>query len=94
MSPADADEGGEADPQSETSPHPFFAGSCGGGGGVSGISSIGSGGSVSPRIDELPSADEGSPIAFSEMTVMHTKSVSLLDPVQLAQLDTRATGPR
>lgn len=62
------------DAQSEASPHPFFTGGCGGGGGVSGISSVGNGGSVSPRIDELLSADEdGSPIAFSAMTVMRTK---------------------
>jgi len=62
------------DPQSEASPHPFFDAGCGGGGGVSGISSVGNGGSDSPRIDELPSADAGSPIAFSAITVMYTKS--------------------
>jgi hypothetical protein len=61
------------DPQSEASPHPFFAAACGmgAGSGVSGISSVGSGGSVSPRIDALPLPsvdDEGSPIAFSAMT--------------------------
>ena len=63
----------EPDPQSETRPHPFLVGGCGGGGGVSGISSVGNGGSVSPRMDELPSVEDGSPIAFSAMTVMHKK---------------------
>lgn len=66
------DEGDEPEAQSDASPQPFFGKGCGGGGGVSGILSVGNGGRDSPRIDELPSADEdGSPIAFSAMTKDH-----------------------